>query len=361
MIYHVIGTMSGSSMDGLDLVHCTLEEVAGQWTAQINQGNCIPFNSYWEELLPRLHQLPALDLMLAHTAFGKWCGQQIASFIEQHQFQHKVHLIASHGHTVFHEPQRGLSFQIGDGAAIAATCQIPVVSDLRNMDVALGGQGAPIVPIAEKYLWPSYPLLLNLGGICNISINLPEHPLAFDVCAANRVLNTLASRLGHPYDEGGRHAQQGRLLPELFEALNTLAYYQIKAPKSLNNSFGTETVLGVITQSKGSTEDLLHTYCEHIAHQIAESLRQTANPLPNEARLLATGGGACNTYLMERIQVHLAPLGIIVECASPELIHYKEALAMALIGVLRWREENNVLASVTGASRDSIGGALWIP
>lgn len=361
MIYHVIGTMSGSSMDGLDLVHCTLEEVAGQWTAQINQGACIPFNEHWEELLPRLHQLPALDLMLAHTAFGKWCGQQIAAFIEQHQFQHKVHLIASHGHTVFHEPQRGLSFQIGDGAAIAAACQVPVVSDLRNMDVALGGQGAPIVPIAEKYLWSSYPFLLNLGGICNISINHLEHPIAFDVCPANRVLNSLAARMGHSYDAEGQFARRGQLLPELFEAFNALDYYQIQGPKSLNNSFGTETIMGVIMQAKGSTEDLLHTYCEHIAHQIAESLRHKANPLPNAARLLASGGGACNTYLMERIQTHLSPLGIIVEGASPELIHYKEALAMALIGVLRWREENNVLASVTGASRDSIGGALWMP
>lgn len=361
MVYHVIGTMSGSSMDGLDLVHCTLEEVAGQWTAQINQGACIPFNNVWEELLPRLHQLPALDLMLAHTAFGKWCGEQIASFIEQHQLQHQVHLIASHGHTVFHEPQRGLSFQIGDGAAIAAACQVPVVSDLRNMDVALGGQGAPIVPIAEKYLWSSYPLLLNLGGICNISINDPEHPLAFDVCPANRVLNTLANRLGHPFDAGGIFARRGQLLSELMEAFNELGYYQIQGPKSLNNSFGTETIMGVIAQATGSTEDFLHTYCEHIAYQIAKSMRQMINPLPDPARLLVTGGGACNTYLIERIQTHLAPLGITVECASPELIQYKEALAMALIGVLRWREENNVMASVTGASRDSIGGALWMP
>jgi len=245
----------------------------------------------------------------------------------------------------------GMTAQLGDGAPIAAITGLPVVTDLRTLDMALGGQGAPIVPIGEKWLFPTYAYFLNLGGIANVSTG---DRIAFDVCPANRVLNLLASRKGASFDPGGAWASAGRLLPDLLAALNGLDYYRLPPPKSLDNAFGTEIVYGIIRDSGCSPEDGLRTYTEHIALQVAAALQGGA---PGE--MLVTGGGAHNRYLVARIAAHVEPLGIQVMVPDPDLVNFKEALVVALFGVLRWRQEVNVLASVTGASRDSIGGALW--
>ncbi|MFZ4753738.1 MAG: anhydro-N-acetylmuramic acid kinase [Chitinophagaceae bacterium] len=361
MIYHVIGTMSGSSMDGLDIVHCTFEEIGGQWSVLVNQGECAPFNEIWKNELPELTHLSGLQLMLRHSAFGRWMGEVIHEFIEKNNFTHRVHLIASHGHTVFHEPQQHMTFQLGEASAIAAQTGIPVVSDLRNMDVALGGQGAPIVPIAEKYLWKDEKLLLNIGGICNISSNQSNQLIAFDICPANRVLNALAALMGKEYDDQGNIARSGQLNEVLLSTLNALPYYDRLAPKSLNNEFGIQTVGRFLSESGLNIPDQLRTYTEHIAFQIARAIRDNQLLTNEGGRMMITGGGAWNTYLIERIAVHLNDLKIEVFIPDENTIQYKEAIAMALIGVLRWREENNVLCSVSGASRDSIGGALWMP
>ncbi|HTI11870.1 MAG TPA: anhydro-N-acetylmuramic acid kinase, partial [Puia sp.] len=331
--------------------------------------------------------------------------------------------------------------QLGDGAALAATTRINVVSDLRAMDLALGGQGAPIVPIGEKLLLSGYELFLNLGGIANISshggasagpqpggspaggANGPQTGgspaggtdgprtggspaggtdgpsaggfVAYDVCPANRVLNQLAALTGKEYDEGGALASTGRVDETLLRRLNALPYYGQAYPKSLANEFGTDTVYPIITEAGLVVADALRTYVEHIAIQIREAVKglamgqpaakagmgaaaagepaakagtqsadQPANQPAAGKRMLVTGGGAHNHFLIGRLQDLLLPLGVAVVVPSSEtdsaLVDYKEALVMALIGVLRWREENNVLASVTGASRDSIGGAVWI-
>jgi anhydro-N-acetylmuramic acid kinase len=259
-----------------------------------------------------------------------------------------------------------MTAQLGDGAAIAAETRINVVSDLRAMDLALGGQGAPIVPIGEKLLLPGYEYFLNLGGIANIS----NIGLAFDVCPANRVLNALALLDGKPYDADGAIAAGGVVDSVLQQQLNALPYYGLPFPKSLANDFGTETVLPLVLRTmkeRGlSIAVVLRTYTEHIAVQIAKALEKlgasggSADGGAGEAakpRMLITGGGAHNRFLVERLRHKLA-----VEVVVPDgrLADFKEALVMALIGVLRWREENNVMASVTGASRDSIGGAVWI-
>jgi anhydro-N-acetylmuramic acid kinase len=317
-------------------------------------------------------QLNALDYQLLHTEYGHYIGSQVNAFIAKHDLQYQVQLIASHGHTTFHAPAQKMTGQLGDGAAIAAVTGINVVSDLRAMDIALGGQGAPIVPIGEKLLLGDYTFFLNLGGIANISYNHPDKYIAFDVCPANRVMNMLSNDIGKPYDDGGQMAASGTLHESLLNMLNDLEYYKLPYPKSLANDFGTDVLYPLLESSNAPVVDTLRTMIEHIAVQISTAIQSllSNHKLPTHSgqvigagtnyKLLATGGGAHNRFLMERLQAVLQPAGVELVATDKNLIDYKEALVMALIGVLRWREENNVLASVTGATRSSIGGAVWI-
>lgn len=350
--------MSGSSLDGLDIAYVHLHEIGGKWTFELIQADCYAYDAELANQLRHATQLNALNYQLLHTQYGHYIGQQVNQFIATHQLEHKVDIIASHGHTSFHLPTQKTTAQIGDGAAIAATTALPVVSDLRAIDIALGGQGAPIVPIGEKLLWGNYPLFLNLGGIANISYNTAQAYTAFDVCPANRVLNMLVKELQLEYDNEGAIARSGQCNSDLLTQLNELAYYQLAYPKSLSNDFGTDVVYPLVNDAALSTADKLATVVEHIAQQIKNSLQPIANN--NSYELLVTGGGAHNHYLTERIQQHLQPLHIKLVIPDAAIINYKEAIVMALIGVLRWREENNVLATVTGASRSSVNGALWM-
>jgi anhydro-N-acetylmuramic acid kinase len=363
MIYRAIGIMSGSSLDGLDIAFVEFHESAGKWTYEIIAADCYPYSAEWTKRLRGAIQLNALDYQLLHAEYGHYIGEQVNAFIAQHNLQYKVQLIASHGHTTFHAPAQKMTGQLGDGAAIAAVTGINVVSDLRAMDVALGGQGAPIVPIGEKLLLGNYTFFLNLGGIANISYNHPNKYIAFDVCPANRVMNMLAHEAGKPFDEGGQIAASGKLNTNLLKMLNELEYYQMPHPKSLANDFGTDVLFPLLKSSGVTVADAMHTMVEHIAMQISEpilELLKTDPPAGGELKLLATGGGAHNHFMMERLQAALQPAGVELVVPEKNIIDFKEALIMALIGVLRWREENNVLASVTGASRSSIGGAVWI-
>lgn len=364
MIYRAIGLMSGSSLDGLDIVFAEIEENGGKWGYEIIHAECYPYDNYWVEKLKSATSLSALEYQLLHTEYGHYLGQQVNRFIGEKGLQYKVALVGSHGHTTFHVPGRKMTAQLGDGAAIAAETKLPVVTDLRAMDLALGGQGAPIVPIGERLLLGGFNYFLNIGGIANISHNAdPGSYIAFDVCAANRVLNMLAAKAGKEYDEGGKIAASGSLNQSLLEHLNALSYYIQPWPKSLANEFGTETVYPIIEKAGLSIPDALHTYTEHIAIQIRnsiDSLRKTGSVNADQQRLLVTGGGAFNAFLVERLKVHLRDWKIEVVIPDENLVKYKEALIMALIGVLRWREEINVLASVTGAERNSVGGAMWM-
>jgi len=365
MVYKVIGLMSGSSLDGLDIAYVELQDQPSSsqrlaprvWGYQLLHTSTLPYSDEWRRRLAGATGLSAFDYQLLHVEYGRYIGEQVNQFIEKHGLHYKVQLIASHGHTVFHDPARRMTAQLGDGAAIAATTRINVVSDLRAMDVALGGQGAPIVPIGERLLLAGYDYFLNLGGIANIS----HEGIAFDVCPANRVLNALAEVEGKPFDAGGALAAMGSVDRRLLEQLNSLDYYSQAFPKSLANEFGTETVLPMVLQAGLSTADALRTYVEHIAVQIARAVERLAAGAAEggdgaRPKMLVTGGGAHNTFMVDRLR----SVGIDVVVPEAQLVDYKEALVMALIGVLRWREENNVLASVTGASRDSIGGAVWI-
>lgn len=359
MIYRVIGLMSGSSLDGLDIAFIEFDESGGKWKYEIKAAACYPYENDWMEGLKNAVNLAAYDYQLLHAAFGKHIGEQVNGFIEEHDLHHQVQLIASHGHTTFHAPNLGMTAQLGDGAAIAAATGINVVSDLRAMDVAFGGQGAPIVPIGEILLLSDYSLFLNLGGIANISVNKADSYIAFDVCAANRVLNMLAQKEGKEYDENGNMAASGNIHTPLLTKLNSLDYYRQPYPKSLANTFGTEIVFPVVEAFKLSSADALRTYVEHIVMQVGYSCQ--SGLVSNEPmKMLVTGGGAFNGFLLKRLEQNLSALNIEVVVPAAELVQYKEALIMALIGILRWREEYNVISSVTGARRNSINGAVWI-
>jgi anhydro-N-acetylmuramic acid kinase len=381
MIYRVIGLMSGSSLDGLDIAFVELHENAGKWQYEIKAADTYPYSEEWIKQLRGAVNYNALDYQLLHTAYGHYIGGQVNKFIARHNLQYQVQLIASHGHTTFHVPSKKMTGQLGDGASIAAITGINVVSDLRAMDMALGGQGAPIVPIGEKLLLGNYAFFLNLGGIANISCNHPDKYIAFDICPANRVLNMLAQDVGKAYDDDGQEAAAGTLQPKLLEMLNKLDYYELPYPKSLANDFGTDVVYPLIKSSGQPTGDGLRTAVEHIAVQVSNAVRQLLNshkppafakasasgkPSADKSagdanhQLLVTGGGAHNSFLMERLRAALQELQVELVVPDKNIIDFKEAIVMALIGVLRWREENNVMASVTGASRNSIGGAVWI-
>lgn len=359
MVYKVIGLMSGSSLDGLDIVYVHLEETRGSWKFDILAADCLPYSEEWYKELKNICNLSVPEYLNLHTRYGRYLADCVNNFIEINQLHHKVDFIASHGHTAYHNTEHQTSVQLGCGAALSALTQIPVISELRAMDVALGGKGAPIVPIGDQLLFSSYDYWLNIGGIVNIS-KIGENGIqAFDVCPGNQVLNALAEKRNKSMDEGGQMARSGNLLPGVLASLNQQEYFQLTAPKSLSNEAAQQLAFPILFESDYAIEDLLHTYCYHVAEQISQSIQHvhtTASP----ATMLITGGGAFNSFLVEKISVLLQERHITIEVPDAQLVLYKEALVMALIGTLRWREEVNVLSSVTGAKRNSISGALWM-
>ena len=362
MLYRVIGVMSGSSLDGLDLAFVELEELGGQWQYSLVKADCYPYSTDWQSKLSQATNMAAVDFVKLDAEYGSYVGDQINRFIQANQLEYKVGLIASHGHTVFHVPGSH-SIQIGAGAAIAARTALPVVSDLRSMDVALGGQGAPIVPMGEKLLFSSHRYFLNIGGIANISINGDAFYDAFDVCPANRVMNMLANTVGKAFDENGQLAAAGRINEVLLDELNAKEFYAQDYPKSLANEFGTEVILPLIQSFALDPADALATCVEHIAMQVAAAVERISQKRivdPTREKLVVTGGGALNGYLVSRLEQHLSPYSMEIEVPDHATVQYKEALIMALLGVLRWREEETVIQTVTGASRASVGGALWM-
>jgi anhydro-N-acetylmuramic acid kinase len=371
MVYRAIGIMSGSSLDGLDIAYAFFQENAGQWSYELKETACIPYDPAWRTRLENSPSLPAREYQLLHTAYGHFIGEKINEFIRDKNLAYQVDLIASHGHTVFHMPEERMTAQIGEGAAIAAETELPVITDLRAMDLALGGQGAPIVPIGEKYLFPAFTYFLNLGGIANLTVIKPspgadgnrDVNAAFDICPANRVLNMLARDAGKEFDENGSMAAAGKTDESLLARLNEQDYYQKPFPKSLSNEFGTHTIYPLIKSQCKNIHDALRTYCDHIAFQIFQALKATSTQQPATStiqnKLLVTGGGAFNGFLIKRIKDTLIKMNTEVMVPGDAVVNFKEALVMAFMGVLRWRQEPNTLAAVTGARHDSIGGAIW--
>lgn len=353
--YHVIGLMSGTSLDGLDIAFCRFTYKSHNWIYEILNTTTLTYSNELIDSLRGAETASAQELVELDHAFGRFMGQRVHEFVQQHGIQ--PDFVASHGHTIFHQPDKHLSLQLGHGAYLAAHAHLPVVCDFRTLDIALGGQGAPLVPIGDELLFGHYDYCINLGGIANVSYNHQGTRMAFDTSACNMLLNTLANGLGKPYDHNGALARSGTLEPKLLEALNAPAYFAAPAPKSLGKEWVLEHSLKSIADSPASVADKLHTVCHHIAQQ----LRQALPPLhEGQHRVLTTGGGAFNGYLVEQIQQQLGPK-YTVEIPVPEVVSFKEALVFAFLGVLRWRGEHNCLSSVTGASRNNVGGAIYLP
>lgn len=335
-------------MDGLDLALCEFQFSKGRWLYRILRARTVRFPADLRARLATAMEASAVEHARLDADLGTFIGQACRRFLKLD----RVEVIGSHGHTIFHQPALGFSTQIGSGARIAAIAGAPVACDFRNTDVAHGGQGAPLVPVAESLLFPEHKAFLNIGGICNVSIHRGKQVSGFDVCIGNQALNQLAAEVGAEFDRDGRMARTGIVHPILLERLNALPFHSAKPPKSLGREWFMKEVLPLISDRRIALEDRLRTVTEHIAMQVAAAL-PTGAPT-----VLVSGGGARNRFLLERIAAHAKPL---IEVPEPVVIDFKEALAFALFGVLRLRGEPTALSSVTAAKRDSCGGAVYLP
>lgn len=350
----VIGLMSGTSLDGVDLALCKFEGKGNEISFDFLAGETYPYSDKWKHRLATLTEKSALEYVTTDHELGKLFGVMITDFIQKHDI--KPDLIASHGHTVFHQPEKGFTSQIGHGAQIHAQTHLPVICDFRTIDVALGGQGAPLVPIGDELLFSKYDFCLNLGGISNISFTENNKRIAFDIAPANMILNFLAEKAGFSYDNGGKIASKGKIIPKLLQEWNDLPFYNQKHPKSLGKEWFESDFLPIISKyNTHSTEDLSKTACQHIAEQIANVI---LNQNKENSTLLITGGGTYNKTLISILQELLQEKTSIV-ILNNEIIDFKEAIIFGLLGYLKVIGQKNTLAPVTGAKADSIGGALY--
>ena len=350
--FRVIGVMSGTSLDGLDIAYCIFEKKAQKWAFKIQETICETYPKEFRQKLAEIEKSSALDFVKLDTEFGSFIGKKVKLFMDKNRL--KVDFVSSHGQTIFHQPQNGFTSQIGNGAAIAAACGITTICDFRRLDVALKGQGAPLVPIGDQYLFSEYEFCLNLGGFANVSFQNKGKRLAFDICPVNIVLNALSEQLGKAYDRNGTFASRGHVDKNLLAKLNSLKFYKMPFPKSLGKEWVLDELFPILHQSSISVHDKLATFCEHIAIQMG--IIATFSGKKRGSKILCSGGGVYNHYLMQRIQTYSKYQLLI---PATEIIEFKEALLFAFLGVLRITEQKNCLQSVTGAIEDNVGGCVY--
>ncbi len=355
-IYKVLGLMSGTSLDGLDLAYCHIWKTTTGWDFSLKNTHSIDYSEALKEQLKNAIFLPAEELLQLHNTYGTWLGKQCREFIELHSLE--VDFIASHGHTTHHQPQLGLTFQIGSGQHLANESGRKTICDFRTHDVALGGQGAPLVPIGDRLFFGEYDFCLNLGGISNISFEHNGNRLAYDIGLANMILNHITQKINLNYDKDGAMAKKGSINQSMLGQLNQLEYYQLPFPKSIGYEWFVEKVAPIVDATQDSIENLLHTSIHHICEQIAKQLN--LQKIKTENTLLVTGGGALNGFLMDTLQEKVGDKTKVIK-PSKTLVEFKEALVFALMGVLREENAINCLRSVTGAKRDSSGGVIFLP
>ena len=349
--FKVIGLMSGSSLDGVDIAYVNFSHDNKRWFFQIVEAGNIPYTEEWKNKLSEAFNKSEAELKELDIEYGKFLGTVTKKFIKKYEFDPK--LIASHGHTIFHAPEKLYTLQIGNGQEIANATGITTINDFRTEDVTKGGQGAPLVPIGDKYLFAEFPICLNIGGIANVSYDIDGQRIAYDICMANQMLNYLASKLGYDYDNNGNFARQGNVNQELLNIFNDNSYYDKEAPKSLGREFFEKYQHEIIDSSALPVKDLLATATEHIACQIVK-----ATDSLEKSKMLITGGGAKNNFLIERIR-KMSKHEIVIP--DTMIIDYKEALIFAFLGTLKLEGKINVLSSVTGASSDSSSGNICLP
>ncbi|MEM6685659.1 MAG: anhydro-N-acetylmuramic acid kinase [Bacteroidota bacterium] len=345
--YKVIGVMSGTSLDGIDLAYIHFEKKE-RWKFEILVAETIPYEASLEQQLREAIRYD--DNILKH--FDEFYTYSLATtiqkFIKKHQIS-ELDAVCSHGHTILHQPEKGVTYQVGNLPVIAEILEQTVVCDFRVQDVELGGQGAPLVPIGDELLFPEYDYCLNLGGFANVSFHQNGKRIAYDICPVNIVLNKYAKQLGFDYDDRGHLARSGKYVSQVALQLNQLRYYKLKPPKSLGLEWVQQEIFPIVDTLKREEIDLLRTFTEHAAKQLAANFTE-------KSKILVTGGGAYNDYLLELVSSE-KELNLVKP--SNKLIDYKEALIFGFLGVLRLRDEVNCLQSVTGASRDHVSGKIY--
>jgi len=345
--YNVIGVMSGTSLDGIDLAHITFE-FNEKWSFKIHNAQTVSYTSFWTDKLFNLIGFNLEELKAIDKDYTIYLSGIINDFIKKHQLN-DIDAVCSHGHTALHQPQDKLTYQIGNLPEIAKLTNHTVVCDFRTQDVALNGQGAPLVPIGDELLFQNYDYCINLGGFANISYPSENTRIAFDICPVNIVMNRYAKLLGSDFDNRGNFAKSGQVDSEVLNHLNALDFYAQQAPKSLGLEWVENQIFPMLQASKLSEEDILRTFVEHIAIQISKIIKP-------KSKVLFTGGGTYNDFLLERIKSQ-KDFELIVP--SKDIIEYKEALIFGLLGVLKLRGEVNCLSSVTGANRNHSSGEIY--
>jgi anhydro-N-acetylmuramic acid kinase len=349
-----IGIMSGSSLDGLDIALCQFEETHEQVSWEILDTITFPYTEKWYELLKSAPSLSGFDLMHLDALFGDFIGTQTKEMIQSRGWS--ADFIASHGHTVFHEPTLGFTTQIGSGAHIAFQTGLDTITSFRNADVAAGGQGAPFAPIADTNLFQGYDGYLNLGGIANIAIVQPDGQwLAWDICPCNQALNLLARRGSHPYDKSGYMASQGAVLDVIRHELVAMYPFKGGGPHSLSNAHVETSWLAYLESRKENTHDLLGTTTLAISDVITHHI---SSLLKGPVKIMVTGGGAYNDHLIKLLREHGNDFGLNYELPEPILINFKECLLMAYLGYLTMNHRPYNIHPITGSSRNSVGGTI---
>jgi len=349
--YNVIGVMSGTSLDGIDLVYVRFifnEDL----NFEVFHAETIGYDNIWHQRLKNLVNIPLEELKEIDVEYTQYLAEIIKRFINKHDIKN-IDVVCSHGHTALHKPKEKLTYQIGNKPILSNLINEKVVCDFRVQDVELGGQGAPLVPIGDEMLFSKYDFCLNLGGFSNVSLNNNDERIAYDICPVNIVLNHYVSKLGLNYDDEGNIASKGNINVQLLNQLNALNFYKKKHPKSLGLEWVHEQIFPILDALKLKLEDILKTFVEHIAIQIALEVNKKVN-----ATVLITGGGVYNTYLLERLK-HYSKSKIIIP--PKNIIEFKEALIFGFLGVLKLRNETNCLKSVTGALKDHSSGKIFHP
>ena len=348
--FKVLGVMSGTSLDGIDCAVLEFTKNNGVWSFDFISGKTTTYSKDWQNKLQTAIHLSDTDLHLLNIEYTYFLAEFLDDFINDNNLT-DLDFISSHGHTVLHQPEIGITLQIGNLPIVSDMLSLPFVCDFRVQDVQLGGQGAPLVPIGDRLLFADYDYCLNLGGFSNISFEENNERIAFDICPVNTLLNHFAKKLGKDFDESGNFAASGIVSQDLFIELNNLSFYNQQGPKSLGIEKVNSAYLPLIEKYQLTAQDHLATVTEHIAYQIASVLKKS-NP-----KLLATGGGAFNEHLINRLSFY-APNATVV-LGSNELIEFKEAVIFAFLGVLRVTNTDNVLSSVTGASKNHCSGNIF--
>ncbi|WP_353779902.1 anhydro-N-acetylmuramic acid kinase [Winogradskyella sp. 3972H.M.0a.05] len=349
-VYKVIGVMSGTSLDGIDLAYIIFTKTEQNWFFDIQKSETISYDSQWKEDLEKLIFLSKDELEVLDNNYTLLLANTINAFINKHDLTN-IDAICSHGHTALHTPEQGFTYQIGNLSNLADQLKQTVVCDFRVQDVKLGGQGAPLVPIGDELLFSDHDYCLNLGGFANISTKRGRDRIAYDICPVNIVMNHYTKQIGLEYDDKGSLASSGEINEQLLNQLNALEFYKESFPKSLGLEWVTDYIFPITNSYELSVKDILRTFVEHIAYQIS-------NVIEDNKKVLITGGGAYNEFLIRRIET-LSSSEISIPDKS--IVEYKEALIFGLLGVLKLRNETNCLSSVTGAKHDHSTGVIFQP